>query len=542
MKRTFVVSSIGAAGLCALLLVPVQGCTNLDETPPSAITPGNFFHTEGEVLAALAGVYAQLRGTVDDYYNVSEISTDEMVVPTRGQDWYDNGTWLETHRQQFTPTSPATLSFLNGSWNTLYAGVERANGVLDGIAKSGASSIPNGAKMQAEAKFLRAFYFYQLMDLFGGVPLATVSPIGAPDTAIAPRARVTRDSLFKFIESELLAARPDLPLKWDAGNSGRATKGAVDALLANMYINAGVFTKDNGINATAYNSCAGVTVAGGINACQAAANRVDSIRLSNTYQLADTFAKNFRADNASSPENIFVIKFADEAGLGLNFVMRVLHYNQFSPTPWNGFSALGTAYASFDSLDARRQAWTDSTRNGVFLVGRQANVETGKLANDRAGNPLIFTPDIANVTSATEGEGARIYKWSADPKHVNQDNGNDFAWFRLAEMYLIEAEAILDGATTAAPAPNTPLALVQAVRKRDFTVDTLTSVTLPTILRERLFEFIGEGKRRQDLVRFGQYTAPFEFKTTASPDYKVLMPIPQSQIDANPLMTQNTGY
>src|SRR5881397_3460856 len=157
MKRTFVVSSIGAVGLCALLLVPMQACTNLDETPPSAISPGNFFRTEGEVLAALAGVYAQLRGTLDDYYNLSEISTDEMVVPTRGQDWYDNGTWLETHRQQWTATSPGTLSFMNGAWNTAYAGVARANTFLDAVQTS---SVPNIPSISAEARTLRAFYYY----------------------------------------------------------------------------------------------------------------------------------------------------------------------------------------------------------------------------------------------------------------------------------------------------------------------------------------------------------------------------------------------
>jgi hypothetical protein len=524
----FVATSIGAAGLCALLLAPMQGCTNLDETPPSAITPGNFFRTEGEVLAALAGVYAQLRGTVDDYYNSSEISTDEMVVPTRGSDWYDNGTWLELHRQTWTASSPATLSFFNGAWNTLYAGVARANGVLDGIAGSSAQ-ISSAPVMTAEARALRAFYYYQLMDLFGGVPIASESPV-ASDTAIAPRARVTRDSLFKYIESELLAVRADLPVKWDAGFNGRFTKGAVDAILANMYINAGVFTKDAGINATAYNSCAGVTVAGPLDACQAAVNRVDSILNSSAgYALADTFAQNFRADNGTSKENVFVIKFADASGLGLNFVMRLLHYNQFTPGPWNGFSTLASAYNQFDAADRRR---------GVFLVGPQVNVETGAPAKDRAGAPLVFTASINDVTNATEGEGARIYKWPADPKHVQQDNGNDFAWFRLAEMYFIKAEAELNGAT----GTSTPLALVKAVRARAFAADPLAAVTLPVLLQERLFEFIGEGKRRQDMIRFGVYTAPFEFKTTAAENFKVLMPIPQSQIDANPLLNQNTGY
>src|SRR5213596_4010379 len=80
MKRLFVTTSIGGLGLCALLLVPLQGCTDLNETPISSITPSNFFHTEGEVLAALAGVYAGLRNTASEgeYWGVSEVSTDEM--------------------------------------------------------------------------------------------------------------------------------------------------------------------------------------------------------------------------------------------------------------------------------------------------------------------------------------------------------------------------------------------------------------------------------------------------------------------------------
>ncbi|HJS43556.1 MAG TPA: RagB/SusD family nutrient uptake outer membrane protein [Gemmatimonadales bacterium] len=524
MKRTFVASSIGAVGLCALLLVPVQACTNLDESPPSAISPGNFFRTEGEVLAALAGVYAQLRGTLDDYYNLSEISTDEMIVPTRGQDWYDNGTWLETHRQIWTASSPATLSFMNGAWNTAYAGVARANALLDGVANV---SVANQATMVAEARTLRAFYYYILMDLFGGVPLATTS-------GIAERPRVSRDSLFRFIEAELLAARADLADSWTSGNHGRLTKGAADAMLANLYINAGVFTKDaaggTGINATGYNSCSGITVTGGVSACQAAIDRVDAILNGPTYDLAPTFAENFNAGNFASPENIFVVKFAPQSGLGLNFVMRALHYNQFTPTPWNGFAAVANAYNAFDAADARR---------AVFLVGPQVNVETGVPVNDRSGQPLVFTPGIANITAATEGEGARVYKWPADPAHVAQDNGNDFAWFRVGEMFLIKAEALNEQAPGSAAA----LALVNQLRARAFNPDVdRATIDRAAILQERLFEFIGEGKRRQDLIRFGQYTAPSQYKPTASPDFRVLMPIPQGQIDANPQMTQNSGY
>src|SRR5256885_9655650 len=135
MKRLFVTTSIGALGLCTLLLLPLQGCTDLSETPISSVTASHFYHTEGEVLAALAGVYAGLRNTAGEgeYWGLSEVSSDEMVVPTRGSDWYDNGTWLETHRQTWSANSPGTLSFANNAWNKASAGIARANVLLEAL-------------------------------------------------------------------------------------------------------------------------------------------------------------------------------------------------------------------------------------------------------------------------------------------------------------------------------------------------------------------------------------------------------------------------
>lgn len=524
MNRFSVTATCGAM---ALLLL---ACTDLTENPKSLITPDTYFNTPGEALAALSGVYAQLRGTAGegDYWGISEVSTDEMVVPTRGQDWYDNGTWLELHHQAWSATSPGTLSFMNNAWNTAFTGVARANTLIDAMA---ASSLSNAAEVTTEARGLRAFYYYVLMDLFAGVPLATTSEAKA-------RPRETRDSIFKFIESELLAIYPDLPAIWDAANNGRFTKGAADAILANMYINAGIFTKDGvpgGINATGYNSCSGILVAGGVDACQAAANHAQALISSPNYALTATYGANFSPTNNLSTENIFSVKFAAATDLGFVMLQRTLHYNQFNPSPWNGFATMASAYAKFDSLDQRRK---------VFLVGPQVNVETGLPVTDRAGAPLVFTTTIANVTAATEGEGARIYKWPVDPSHVQQNNGNDFAWFRLSEMYLIAAEAKL--ANPAITITSTPLALVKAVRARAFPGgDTLSAITLPQLLTERLFEFAAEGKRRQDLIRFGAYTQPWEFKTNpeGQDPKRVLMPIPQGQIDVNPLITANNpGY
>jgi len=543
MKRLRVMTSIGAVGALTLLLLPLQGCTNLDEVPTSNITPGTFFRNQAEVLAGLAGVYAQLRyafpgyGFGSAYYTLSEITTDEMVVPTRGQDWYDNGRWLEIHRQTWTATSPSGLGDINNAWVNDFTGIADANVVLAALANRTVMDPAQQATVVAELRALRAFYYYQLMDLFGGVPIVTT-------TDVKPRQRESRDSVFKFIENELLAARADLPKQWGdttllGTKVGRVTRGAVDAILASMYLNAGVFTKDvagaGGFSATTYNSCSGIQVSGNIDACTAALNRADSIITSGVYGLASSFSQNFTADNAASPENIFVVKFIAADGLGFPLLQATLHYYQFTPGPWNGFSTLAQTYYAFDTLNDRR--------SNIFLRGPQVNLETGtpvcfRPGCDKGAPRLVFTPTIADVKAANEGEGLRIYKWPYDPKHVAQNNGNDFAYFRLAEIYLIKAEAELNGAS------GTPdqLTLVKTVRARAFPGgDTLSAVDLNAILRERLFELTFEAKRRQDLVRFGQYTQAWQFKS-AGADNLVLMPIPQTQIDANPMLCQNPGY
>lgn len=512
------------AGAFALLLA-APACTDLTEVPQSAITPENFYRNEDEVIGGLASVYAQLRSTNDEVYNISEISTDEMIVPTRGQDWYDNGKWLDIHRQTFSPNSPAGLDNINSAWVNLFQGVARANVVLNGI-----SNVNFGSKatVTAELRVLRAFYYYLLMDLFGGVPIVT-------DVSIQPRAQNTRAEVFAFVEKELKESRPDLPATWSSDMNGRITQGAVDAMLASLYINAQVFTGT-------------VTAAGlqpGTARWQDALNAANAVINSGRYMLATDanqsctpagcgWRKNFTADNANSPEIIFAVKYIPVSGLGLNFLMRALHYNQYdSPSPWNGFSTLADTYAAFDGSDLRRQ---------IFLAGPQVNVITGQPALDRQGNPLYFDPNIPDVTAAPEGAGVRITKWPVDPAHVQQENGNDYAWFRLGEMYLIRAEAENElGQTPAA------IADINLVRARVFNppkpiAPTSQQGVRDAILNERLFELTAEGKRRQDLVRFGKFTSGTWYEKTSFAPYKILFPIPQTQIETNPLLTQNPGY
>jgi len=519
MRKPLPSKKLSTASLCALLLAPValtsvQGCTDLSEEPTSAITPDNFYRTQDEVLGGVASVYAGLRPTLWEYYNLSQVTTDENIVPTRGQDWFDNGRWLEMHRQTWTPNSPVALEDMNGAYNNLFAGVARANVVLNAMESV---TVPGQDTIQAELRMLRAFYYYMLMDMFGGVPIVTT-------TEIAERPRETRDSVFRFIEAELTEAREALPDRRPPEEYGRVTKGAADAILASMYLNAQVFTGE-------------VTASGlqpGPARWEDAIAAADRVLNSGVYSLAANWRSNFDPNNESSPENIFVIRHVAQDGLGLNFVMRATHYNQLDPAPWNGFATLAETYNAFDAADRRRE---------IFLVGPQVNLITGEPINDRAGNRLVYTVDIKDPTQATEGEGARIVKFAPDPARVGGDNGNDYPYFRLAEMYLIKAEALNElGRTSEA------VALVNTLRARVFTPPQPLAPGAfnqasfrEQILKERLFELTAEAKRRQDLIRFGRFTQPWSFKEQREP-YRILMPIPQTQLQTNPLLTQNPGY
>ena len=521
MRNSIMTNPIRAVGLVAALVIgPILACTDLTEVPTSSITPEQYYKNESEVTGGLAAVYAIMQRVGENPYNLSEITTDEMVVPTRGQDWYDNGKWLDMHRQTFTPNSAAAADNMVSAWNDLFTGVARATVLIKALDNV---SFTNKPRILAEARALRAYYYFLLQDLFGGVPIVT-------DLAVEARPRDTRAAVYAFIDTELNAARADLPDTVATNDNGRLTKFSVDAILASLYLNSEVFTGT-------------VTTTGltkGTAHWTEAVAACDRIINSGNYALAANWRSNFTADNysrASTREIIWAAKFVNQAGLGLHFLMTALHYNQYTPSPWNGFSTLAETYNAFDPADTRRQ---------IFLIGPQVNIETGVAVTQRDKvTPLVFTTTIADVTAATEAEGVRITKWPNDPGHVAQDNGNDYATFRLAEIYLIKAEALNEQS-----AANTVAAinLINTVRARNFNPAKPLALTLTqaqvrdAVLAERLFELTAEGKRRQDLIRMNKFTqGTWSFKTSTLA-YKILMPIPQGIIDNNPKLTQNPGY
>lgn len=557
--KNFLKKSVRRVGVNAMLIASVfvvgESCTNLTEVPHDALTPNNAFKTPTEILAGVAGVYAQLRSTEWVGYDIlEELTTDAEIVPTRGNDWYDNGQWLDLHRQTWTANSAGTLAFVDGAWNDLFSGVAKANLMIDVVTKAAPA---NKDSSLAELRTLRAWYYYMLQDMFGGVPLVET-------TELKQYPRSTRKEIFDFIEKELTQSIPNLPVKWDPSNYGRVTKGAAYAMLAELYLNAGVFTKESaagGINATSYNTCKGVTVAGGTgtipagDACNAAIAATDSIFNLGQYSLAANWYDNFSLTNKSSPENIFVIVHSSLQGLGGNWPMRTLHYNQLNTgdgSPWNGFATLATTYAQWSPTDDRRNMW---------LEGQAYSFQNGQAAKDRNGNSLVFTDSIADANAASEGEGVRFNKFPPLPSApTGSGHPNDFTIFRLSEMYLIRAEAENEAGNQASAIVD----LAKIHNKHDPTNPIAAGLTQQqlrdAILKERLLELTAEGKRRTDLIRNGHFLdqwiadcppkpascAPNQMRNgkvaKTSEPFRVLFPISALQLQSNPLLQQNPGY
>jgi hypothetical protein len=410
--------------------------------------------------------------------------------------------------------------------------------MLDVVAKAAPA---NKDTVTAELRVLRAWYYYMLQDMFGGVPLVT-------STELQQTARSTRPQVFSFIETELTQSIPNLPLKWDASNYGRITKGAAYAILASLYLNAGVFDKDCGpadctgkVSATSYNSCSGVTVAGGKDACQAAIDAANAVINSGQYSINSNWYKNFSTDNKSSPENIFVVVHSNSTqGIGGNWPMRTLHYNQLSTGdggPWNGFATTAEVYNQFPSSDNRTAMW---------LVGQQKSFENGQNVNDRQGNPLIFTVQIPDLNQANEAHGVRFNKFPPQPSPPHgSSQPNDFTWFRLSEMYLIRAEAENEqGSLTTAL---TDLNFIH--QKHDATAVTAADkqTLRNAIQKERVLEFAGEGKRRTDMIRAGTFLSWTEasangVSSTPRAASRILFPISTNSLGSNSKLVQNAGY
>jgi len=515
---------------CLLYLVAalvVAACTDLATTVEDAIGEDV---SEGSTppiadpTAALIGVYNQLRELrgVTKTFALMEHPSDEMMGPTRGTDWSDFGVWRQLHAHTWDPSHGQVLD----TWNDLNAGIFRATQVVDAPTST--------ARQVAEARFLRAFFAFYVMDMFGQVPFR---PSDAAPSAIPTV--MNRAEAFDFIVQDLRAARPLLPNLTSGADAATASQEAVDFLLARLYLNRAVYT-----TSTPASPSAGPYTFAPADMDSVIA-RVQAI-IDNPYTDLTAFWDNFHWDNTTRSKELVFVK-AEAAGTGGNFTTFwwTLHYNQTGCC--NGFVTLGAFYDLFETADVRRTAYipgmTDST--GVWagiLEGQQYKTYTdpntpGDSLFDRGGNPLNFTREV-DLLYSNERMGLRVIKYPFNPAQRDEP-GTDFIFFRYADALLMKAEAHFRKGET-----GTAMTIVNQIRTTDPNnrgASLLTSITEQDLLDERGRELYWEGWRRHDQVRFGVFTQAWEQKP-ASGAHRVMFPIPQRALDTNPNLVQIQGY
>jgi starch-binding outer membrane protein, SusD/RagB family len=502
--------------LTGIFLVSYPSCTNLDEELFNQIPVDQFGKTQEQINSLVAPIYLGLRDVFpNEYFMICELTSDMAIVPTRrGGDWYDSGVWKELRIHSWTPLNEkVTLCY-----NTIMSHISECNYIYYMISTSNAT---NKGRILAEIRGVRAYWYYSLIDLWGNVPIVTdFTDVTKPETE-------TREQVFDFIMNELNEIKDSVRSDVTSSSYGKMTKGAVYTMLAKMYLNAMVWKPSGGEK---WMECA--------KAC-------DTI-MSLDYIIEPVWKTNFQVNNEVSREAILSAIFSRQDNFSGNWIFYfTLHYLDgialgLQYGGLNGISAMPAYVKAFDTTDIRYKS--------SFLTGPMKDPKTGNVLMTNFNTPLIHTVDITmkydfdpdGWGKTEEEDGARCYKWPFE-SGLSGLMENDYQIFRLADVYLMKAEALVRKGTDNAEATR----LVNAVRSRAFDgnpAKLYSSVTLNDIYRERRFEFAWESVTRQDQIRFGTFLdAIAGWKGVSDPKY-LLFPIPQGAIDSNDKLSQNPGY
>lgn len=524
------------------LAATFQSCTddlNVVSKDDDVLSSDVLFSTKDGYKKAFAGVYGNLTLTgvlgpdnsslegVDAGTSqftrcllyLQELTTDELV-------WsYENdGGTAELQRNIWTPANPVILGMFSRTMvSVAYANEFLRQSTPEMLSSRGLNDPAFLTEIELdrkEVRVLRAYAYYNMMDLFGKAPMYTEND---PINFTGPE--VDRKQLFEFIESELKAVLPDLKAA-RTNEYGRLDQSMARMILAKMYLNAQVY-----IQADRYNDC--------ITMC----NEI----IAGGYTLKPKYLDNFKADNNTSEEIIFGIQ--SDGSVSQNWGATTVLTNgqigawenngaDFGIGGWTGALRIRKEFAQkFDGTK-----FSQDTRN---TIGKGVQGDPGKQR----------TIDIADIGVKTQGYILSKFsnKTSTGVNGISSTFADtDFPLFRLADVYLMYAEATLrggNGTTTQA------LNYVNALRQRansNSTVGniTLSELTLDFLIDERARELHWEAHRRQDLIRFGKYTGGsynWAWKGNSSkgisiPAYMSVFPIPEGSLGANRNLTQNTGY
>ncbi len=534
------------------LIFVVPACTDLDEELFSAVTADNFFQTEEEFIAALGSAYSSLSalGGHANVWSCNELASDELVVTTKGGDWFDGGVLIEIHRHEFTPDN----GFFNNAWNTLYGGISTTNRLIFQFEQLRDAGNEDASAFIAELRAIRALWYYWALDAFGNVPLSIDFTDESPP-ANNGDFNTGMKEVYTFIETELNDIIDDLDPAVGGGAYGRMNQAAAYSLRSKLYLNAERFT-------------------GTAQWAKAAAD-ADKV-MTFGFALETKYGDNFIINNDNSPESIFVIPYDKVFAGGFIWAPMTLHYaNQgsykFTFQPWNGYAVVEEFYNSYidpaQNPGPQGPVWSglapfdpaaDKTPNDVgtqdsrlsnFLVGPQFNAD-GTPTNDPAfegessaapdpdGTRLNFSPENNEVhPNGWRQGGARIGKYEYEVGGT-ENASNDFIIFRLADIMLTKAEAMFRMGDAAGA-----LVIVNQIRNRAG-VDSYATLTADNLFDERGREMFAEMTRRQDQIRFGKWGDAWWEKVSYTQDGSqyIVFPIPQVAIDASAALKQNPGF
>lgn len=489
--------------LGVLSIYLMVACTNVNESVYDKYEANEFYATPEGSDVALAAVYAQVAGdwngigyagADNGWYDMNMMSSDEQVIPHR-----NTGDWQLDFARLFKHEWLPTDLIINNTWNWLYKSIFNANLAVDQLVDADADP----SKI-SEAKVLRAFFYYLLIDDYGSVPFYTKNNITVDQI---PQA--SRKEIYDFIVNELVANVDLLSTEKGGDYYGRFNKWAGYTLLAKVYLNAEIYT-----GTPEWQAC--------LDACETISKGGFSLHTAaqNTASPFESEYYDLFGDVLPGDETIFAM-YASANIVSRNiYAVRSLFgaHGQavFGYSGWNGTIVPTKYFLQYDEDDVRRKQ---------FIYGEQPGGVNYSL----------------NVTSlddpgAAPQAGVRSLKFYPAGTMDGAGASNDFPIYRYADVILMQAECHVRLGNDAAAKP-----LVDAIRQRAGLDDLVNNPSLTDVYKERTFELNWEGHRRQDMIRFGTFLEPNEFRG-ASSEFRKLFPIPTSALNANPGLKQNTGY
>ncbi|MDB5263926.1 MAG: RagB/SusD protein, partial [Adhaeribacter sp.] len=527
-----------------------NACNDLDENIYDRLVTENFYNNKNEVLSAVLRPYKHANAWVtpgqDGWWRLSELSADQLAWPVKGRHGQDGGKWLRLHYHDWNPDD----EFVWGAWRLMWWGLGLCTDPIENlekrdIASMGVTQVENDGFV-SELKLLRAFHYLKLMDLYGNIPIVT--QVGIPlSPPTQPRAEV-----FKFIQKEILDNVDKAP-KLSSSMLGRMSQAGAYAMLVELYLNAEAWT-----GTARWDDCI------------AAANKLiagEAGGQNGAVALDPNITDTYKPTNNLSKEILFSIAYEFQtANFQPQWPGDFYHFNQRdiyggARNGNDGVVLIPGVYSLFNAKDLRKKEWL--LEGPQFRYDNPSQPVLGGSGNEYGGKPLVFVDNIrqnaklqpgqdpntlpSNMNMGEENSGVRFNKYKLGPSTDPKYNSTDWAIYRLSWIFFAKAEALMrkNGGNATPEAVD----LINTVKRRAFTpadwatmAYTPATLTLDELLAERGREFIFEGFRRQDLIRFGKFTTTSWWDHTPSNETKKLFPIPQRQVSLNENLAQNPGY